>query len=200
MPGELTPEEFQAHQDPYTSTGSEAQWEWAEQRERELQAENSRPPTPRRVRIYLAIWTIGGALFAILLLASVWQVGQAGTQTAQTYSVVVQETYDRGSGTLGSNPAYVARYSWVVDGITYSGAQQRLDTHDWSDPPSVCYNPNDPSQGTLNSPGDSTCGLTWSPAMWISNVLTMVAWAAVCVFAFWRWLAWRRSISQQSAG
>jgi len=112
----------------------------------------ARRKTPKRTYVYLALWITGVAFLAFTIIIGGYSTYTLQTRTARTDATIAREVPE-----AGRSHGYATTYTWVVDGITYSGYQTRTDKHYWSDPPFVCYNPGDPGQGTLAWPDRQDC-------------------------------------------
>ena len=147
----------------------------------------------RRSRIYAAIWIASCFIFIPLVLFSAYLSYMEVTRSARTDATSVNEVIAH-EGAMGNIISYHTTYTWQAGGVTYSGFQQRRDQHDWSDPPFVCYDPNNPSSGALAYPGQAGCGaaeLQWGPEIWVENVVLIAIMILVPVISFRKWRKWR---------
>ena len=148
----------------------------------------ARRKTPKRTYVYLALWITGVAFLAFTIIIGGYSTYTLQTRTARTDATIAREVPE-----AGRSHGYATTYTWVVDGITYSGYQTRTDKHYWSDPPFVCYNPGDPGQGTLAWPDRQDCSsMSWGPVVWIENIVLLGLLLGGTALAFKKWRKWRR--------
>ena len=142
-----------------------------------------------RVRIYAAVWIVG---LVILIAGAFYYVDSK--KTARADATVISETrytHPTCARCFGTSVEWSTRFTWEVDGVSYTGNQQRSDQGDYATPPFVCYDPANPSAGRLGSKGETDCWRPWDTATTVANFTADGLVLVITLVALWKWWVWR---------